>query len=244
MLPFSKARAWVFSAAIGVTALSASARADVLFDSLDSENSEIVGSPALAPEFDASFHDGGFARSSERHCIIAQLNIFPSGRYVHCIGFRWRPARRCRIHPGPWAERRLPGGPALASVTLPISDLSPNLTVEHFSQFDGLQLQANTFYWIDLTGSGQSPGDLASLGWGVTNDNSGPGVAEGYNSSQITDFGFFPNAPTPPPNNGGPIFQMEVSAAAAPEPSTWALMLMGLAGLGLVAHRRRTGKPA
>ncbi len=75
-------------------------------------------------------------------------------------------------------------------------------------------------------------------------DDSGPGVAEGYNSSQITDFGFFPNAPTPPPNNGGPIFQMEVSAAAAPEPSTWALMLMGLAGLGLVAHRRRTGKPA
>ena len=137
-----------------------------------------------------------------------------------------------------------PGGPALASVTLPISDLSTNLTVEHFSQFDGLQLQANTFYWIDLTGSGQSAGDLVNLGWGVTNDDSGPGVAEGYNSSQITDFGFFPNAPTPPPNNGGPIFQMEVSAAAAPEPSTWALMLMGLAGLGLVAHRRRTGKPA
>ena len=54
MLPFSKARAWVFGAAIGATALSASARADVLFDSLDSENSGIVGSPALAAEFDAS----------------------------------------------------------------------------------------------------------------------------------------------------------------------------------------------
>jgi hypothetical protein len=119
-----------------------------------------------------------------------------------------------------------------------------NLAGKHFSQFDGLQLQANTFYWIDLTVSGQSEADGASLGWGVTDDDSGPGVAEGYNSSEITDFAFFPNAPTPPPNNGGPIFQMEVSAAAAPEPSTWALMLMGLAGLGLVAHRRRTGKPA
>jgi hypothetical protein len=118
------------------------------------------------------------------------------------------------------------------------------LTVEHFSEFDGLQLQANTFYWIDLTISGQSDADHASLGWGVTDDDSGPGVAEGYNSSEITDFTFFPNAPTPPPNSGGPIFQMEVSAAAAPEPSTWALMLMGLAGLGLVARRRRTGKPA
>src|SRR6202035_1230759 len=83
-----------------------------------------------------------------------------------------------------------PGGPALASVTRPISDLSTNLTVEHFSEFDGLQLQANTFYWIDLTGSSA----FVNLGWGVTNDDSGPGVAEGYNSSQITDFGFFPNA--------------------------------------------------
>ncbi len=137
-----------------------------------------------------------------------------------------------------------PGGPALASVTRPISDLSTNLTVEHFSEFDGLQLQANTFYWIDLTISGQSDADGASIGWGVTDDDSGPGVAEEYNSSEITDFTFFPNAPTPPPNNGGPILQMEVSAAAAPEPSTWALMLMGLAGLGLVAHRRRTGTPA
>ena len=41
MLPFSKARAWVFPAGIGVTALSASARADVLFDNLDSKNSGI-----------------------------------------------------------------------------------------------------------------------------------------------------------------------------------------------------------
>jgi hypothetical protein len=88
-------------------------------------------------------------------------------------------------------------------------DLSTNLTVEHFNQFDGLQLQANTFYWIDLTISGQSDADNASIGWGVTDDDSGPGVAEEYNSSENTDFTFFPNKPTPPPNNGGPIFQME-----------------------------------
>lgn len=244
MLPFSKARAWVFGAAIGVTALSASARADVLFDNLDSKNSGIVGSPALAPEFDASFQTGA-SPVRVRDIALSLNSIFsvPGDTFtvsvfggVPLADVEFIPALGLNVGPGVG-----PGGPALASVTLPISDLSPNLTVEHFSQFDGLQLQANTFYWIDLTGSGQSAGDLASIGWGVTNDDSGPGVAEGYNSSQITDFGFFPNAPTPPPNNGGPIFQMEVSAAAAPEPSTWALMLMGLAGLGLVAHRRRTG---
>ena len=114
----------------------------------------------------------------------------------------------------PW--RRPSQGSARGRVERPISDLSTNLTVEHFSEFDGLQLQANTFYWIDLTISGQSDADNASIGWGVTDDDSGPGVAEEYNSSEITDFTFFPNAPTPPPNNGGPIFQMEVSAAAAP----------------------------
>jgi PEP-CTERM motif len=243
MLPFSKARAWVFKPAIGVTALSASARADVLFDSLDSENSGIVGSPALAPEFDASFQTGASpVRVSDIALSLNSIFSRPGDTFTVSISggvpladVEFIPALGLNVGPE---------GPALASVTLPISDLSPNLTVEHFSQFDGLQLQANTFYWIDLTGSGQGAGDLASLGWGVTNDDSGPGVAEGYNSSQITDFGFFANAPTPSPNNGGPIFQMEVSAAAAPEPSTWALMLMGLAGLGLVPHRRRTGKPA
>jgi hypothetical protein len=124
-----------------------------------------------------------------------------------------------------------------------MSDLSSDLTIQRFSQFDGFMLQANTFYWIDLTISGQSDDDHAAIGWGVTNDDSGPGVSEGYNSSEITDFSFFPNKPTPPPNNGGPIFQMEISAAAAPEPSTWALMLVGLASLGLVARRRHSGEP-
>jgi hypothetical protein len=243
MLPFSKAHAWVLSAAIGVTALSASARADVLFDSLDGENSGIVGSPSLAPLFDASFQTGASAvRLTDVALSLNSIFSLPGDTFTVSVS-GGVPLADVQFIPGLGLNVG-PGGPALASVTLPISGLSTNLTVEHFSEFDGLQLQANTFYWIDLTISGQSDADHASLGWGVTDDDSGPGVAEGYNSSEITDFTFFPNAPTPPPNSGGPIFQMEVSAAAAPEPSTWALMLMGLAGLGLVAHRRRTGKPA
>jgi PEP-CTERM motif len=62
----------------------------------------------------------------------------------------------------------------------------------------------------------------------------------GYNASYITDNGLFPNKATPPPNNGGPIFQMEVQGVPTPEPSTWALMIVGLASLGLLARRRPT----
>jgi hypothetical protein len=128
----------------------------------------------------------------------------------------------------------------LGSVTLPISDLSSGLTVENFSQFANITLQPNAFYAIDVFLGDQSHDDQATVGWGTTADDSGPGVEDGYNASIITDNDFFPNKPTPSPNNGGPIFQMEVSGVATPEPSTWALMLVGLGSLGFLAHRRRT----
>jgi hypothetical protein len=62
-------------------------------------------------------------------------------------------------------------------------------------------------------------------------------VSEGYNSSYLTDFAFFPNGG----EFGESAFQMEVSGRAAPEPSTWALMLAGFGGLALLARRRRAG---
>ncbi len=243
MSGIGKARTWVASAAIGVAALSTLARADVLFDSLDSQNSGIVGGANFPPLFDASFQtDASAVRLTDVALSLNSIFSLPGDTFIVSIA-GGVPLADVEFIPG-FGLNVGPGGPALASVTLPMSDLSTNLTVQHFSQFNGFELQANTFYWIDLTISGQSNDDNATIGWGVTDEDLGPGVAEGYNSSDITDFEFFPNAPTPPPDNGGPIFQMEVSAAAAPEPSTWALMLIGLAGLGLVAHRRRNGKPA
>jgi hypothetical protein len=243
MTAFSKARAWVVSAcaAIGLITLSTSARADVLFDSLDSPNSGIVGTNLFfPPSFDASFQTGASpVRLTDVALLLNQSFYLPGDTFtVSLVGgvpladVVFIPGLGLNIEPGS-------GTPALDSVTLPISDLPTDLTVEHFSQFDGVTLQADTFYWIDLNISSQSPIDGAAVGWGVTNDDSGPGVSEGYNSSDITDFSFFPNKPTPPPNNGGPIFQMEVSGVATPEPSTWAMMLVGLGGLGLLAHRRR-----
>jgi hypothetical protein len=134
----------------------------------------------------------------------------------------------------------------LGSETLPISDLPGALTVEHFTQLENITLQPDAFYAISVNVCSQSAEDGATLGWGTTDYDSGPGVIDGYNASIITDNGFFPNKPTPPPNNGGPIFQMEVSAVATREPSTWAMMALGFAGLGFARYRasRRTAAAA
>jgi hypothetical protein len=85
----------------------------------------------------------------------------------------------------------------LGSVTLPISGLSSGLTVKHFSQFANIALQPDSFYAISIFLGDQSLNDEATVGWGTTADDSGPGVADGYNSSIITDNAFFPNKPTP-----------------------------------------------
>jgi len=44
-----------------------------------------------------------------------------------------------------------------------------------------------------------------------------------------------------PSNNPyGPVIG-DVSISAIPEPSTWAMMIMGFLGVGFVAYRRRSG---
>jgi hypothetical protein len=112
------------------------------------------------------------------------------------------------------------------------------LTVEPFNQFASIALQPNSLYWIDLNISEQSVIDGATVSWGFTSDVSGVGVAQNYNSSDATDFDFFRNQGVPP-FPGDFAFQMEISGTAVPELSTWALMLAGFAGLGLIAHRRQ-----
>ena len=61
---------------------------------------------------------------------------------------------------------------------------------------------------------------------------------ENYNSSNATDFTFFRNHSVPPfPFDVA--FQMEVSGVATPELSTWAMMLIGFAGLGFAFSQSR-----
>jgi hypothetical protein len=240
MTAFSKARAWTVSgcAAISLMTFSTSARAEVLFDSLDSPNTGVMGyyNSGDLP-LDATFATGASTfRATDIALLLNQPFFLPGDTFTVSL-HGGVPLANVMFDPFVGLNVNPVGGPVLGSVTLPISDLSTSLSAEDFTQFASIPLQPNSLYWIDLNISEQSMSDGASVGWGTTSDNSGPGVSAGYNSSNGTDYFFFPN------NYGGVVseaFQMKVSGVATPEPSTWALMLAGFAGLGFLAHRRRT----
>jgi PEP-CTERM motif len=224
-------------AAISLIAFPASARAEALFDSLNSPNTG-VAEFTFFPD-DASFATG--ASTFHATDVALLLNQFggspiPGDNFTVSLAGGVPLADVTFLGPVLGLNVFPNQGPVLGSVTLPISDLSTSLTVEHFSQFASVALKPDSFYWIDVNISPQAANETepVGVGWGVTSDNAGIGVAAGYNSSDATDFFFFPNNGA----GGGPAFQMEVSA---PEPSTWALMLAGFGALALIAYRRRPG---
>ncbi len=121
-------------------------------------------------------------------------------------------------------------GPALASVTFPVASLPAAWTVERYRQFAGVELNPNSLYWIEVRVEGGSV-----IEWGTTDDVSGPGVAGNYLAWFGTNDGFFLNNGVQPYASDQAL-QMEV-LDAVPEPSTWAMMLVGFAGLGFAGHR-------
>ncbi len=230
MRAFSNARAWAVSGCLGLVAVCGSARADVLFDSLYGLNAGAFSTPAL----DASFSTGASSVRAADIALLLSIGLEPPSDETFTVSLEGGvPLADVSFDP----ELGLnvgPGGPALAKVTLPASDLSAGLVIEHFDQFANITLQPNSLYWIDIEGD-SDPFDNP-VSWGYTYDISGVGVAENYNSSIATDFTFFRNQGVPPyPFDVA--FQMEVSGVATPEPSTWAMMLLGFAGLGLAGWR-------
>ena len=173
MAASSKARAWVVSAsaAIGLVTLSASARAEVLFDSLDSPNSGVVGDSGFeTPAFAASFNTGASAfRPTDVSLLLNSTFFLPDDTFtVSLVG--GVPLADVTFEDGLGLVFGS-GFSVLGSVSLPISDLSGALTVEHFSQFANITLQPDTFYAIAVFVSSQSAEDGATLGWGTTDDD-------------------------------------------------------------------------
>lgn len=110
-------------------------------------------------------------------------------------------------------------GSTIATDTFHNSMLSTSLSTLS-APFSSIALAADTRYWIELSTS------TGSLEWSFTGANVGIGVANEYNfyaGSVSANQSFTP-------------YQMSIGSAV-PEPSTWALMLAGFAGLGFVGYR-------
>ena len=110
-------------------------------------------------------------------------------------------------------------GATIATDTFHDAVLSTSLSTLS-APFSSIALAADTRYWIELSTS------TGSLEWSFTGANDGIGVANEYNfyaGSVSANQSFTP-------------YQMRIGSAV-PEPSTWALMLAGFAGLGFVGYR-------
>jgi hypothetical protein len=110
-------------------------------------------------------------------------------------------------------------GSTIATDTFNDSALSTSLSTLS-APFSSIKLAADTRYWIELSTS------TGSLKWSFTGANDGIGVAN--------EFNFYAGAVSA--NQSFTPYQMRIGSAA-PEPSTWALMLAGFAGLGFVRYR-------
>jgi hypothetical protein len=76
----------------------------------------------------------------------------------------------------------------------------------------------------------------ALLNWAITDDVSGTGVAANYQDFNVD--GFYLNLTDGPPFPIHSALQMKVDTVGAPEPSTWAMMLIGFAGLVAAGIRK------
>lgn len=118
------------------------------------------------------------------------------------------------------------------------SSLTSSLALYTFSPNSNIVLSANTFYDIGIdTGTVAGDAQVTSAIFGNTVD---PEVLA--RPSVTTGALYFHNVGGVDPNSAGP-YEAIVNAAV-PEPSSWATMLIGLAGIGYVVRRRAKPRPA
>ena len=146
--------------------------------------------------------------STARTLTEIDLNIFPMN-----------PLDNGQFSVSVYADNSTHPGALLWSTTMNDSILSATPTVEDF--LTTLSLNADSRYWVGLDAT--IPG---ALGLSSATITSGIGVANEFyiNTANILE-----------PNSAGPYVMRVVGT---PEPGTWAMMLLGFAGLGFVGYRR------
>jgi hypothetical protein len=120
---------------------------------------------------------------------------------------------------------------------LTTTDLRPEITGDSgINQTYNASSYGPTFGNGDLTVSGNlSAGSLEPNGYGVS-------CGAHYCFGSPNFFGYSGNGPVNIVIGGLEVFTIS-QVAAVPEPSTWAMMLLGFAGIGFMAYRRKA-KPA
>jgi hypothetical protein len=209
----------------------------VLFDSLGGANSGAADT-SIDPIMSATFKTG----ASPRHVAVA-LSLFAvapdeGGDYrinldggIPLSDLAFDPINGLEHLEGSSVDFQ---GPVLGSVMFPVASLPTAPSVEHYDQFSGVALNPNSLYWIEVRVDGG-----AIVEWGITDDVSGPGVSGNYLAWSGTDDGFFLNDGVQP-FAFDQALKMRVSDAV-PEPSTWAMMLLGFAVVGYAGYRRARG---
>jgi PEP-CTERM motif len=206
----------------------------VVFDSLDGVSSSSAFAGAIDPVMSGTFNTG--ATPVRVDVALLLRDRFPESGDTYTVSLdggiplsdlSFDPMSGLNYVSGSSVDFQ---GPVIKSVTLPVTSLPAAWTVERYDEFAGVVLNPNSLYWIEVRVNSES-----EVEWGITADFSGPGAASNYLAWFNTDDGFFLNKgidPFPFDNT----LQMEVDAV--PEPSTWAMMLMGFAGLGYAGYRR------
>jgi hypothetical protein len=95
-------------------------------------------------------------------------------------------------------------------------------------------------FWSGANGSGSVIGsvtvaDLVGAFGGVIDNTQDPGFLIGFNMSTAFNSVVFSTGPS--------AFEFAI-ASPIPEPSTWAMMILGFAGVGFMAYRRKSNRPA
>jgi hypothetical protein len=222
------------ASAVWLLGLVSSASAEsVVFDSLGGAKSGAAADTSIDPAIAATFNTGASPLHVDVALSLSVADEYQGDTYTVSLD-GGIPLSDLSFDPKGGLDTL--GGasvdfeaPVLASVALPVASLSAASTVEHYDQFAGVELDPDSLYWIEVRVDGRSV-----VEWGLTHDVSGPDVKGNYLAWFGTDDGFFLN-------NGVQPFafdqalQMEV--LATPEPSTWAMMLIGFAGLGVAGYR-------